>query len=508
MSAEDPSTVVGTPRPPPEGPGNARAVPALRILWHRDVARIGSVGLLLTQEQSDVSRRSAPFDASKDVVLSRDPFLTVVDRGAGIELRPRDSRVAIEVNGQAFTEARTFAAAEVSAGVILLLAREIVVCLDRIEAPVRRGPTLDMVGDSDAIEGVRRQIMSVADLDVTVLVRGATGAGKELVALAIRDASKRHDRPFVKISMADIPPQTAASALFGHERGAFTGAAQGHAGLFAEANGGTLFLDEIALAPTDIHNMLLRVLETGEIRPLGSSRARKVDVRVIAATDEKLEAAVAERRFSEPLFHRLAGYQIRVPPLRERREDIGALLLHFLRRELAAVGEADQLAARELTERPWLEAADVAQIALGELRGNVRALRNLARQLVISNRGSRHARLDAVVENMLATESAPLVAPSRPARITDDEIQAALKRHNFNFAAAADDLGINRSTLYDRIRRNPGGVRSATELSDAEILESHGRHAGDVAAMAAELRVSRKKLAARLREALGRRRDP
>jgi two-component system nitrogen regulation response regulator GlnG len=504
MSAEDPSTVVGTPRPPPEGSAAASTVPALRILWHRDVERIGSVGLLLTEEQSEISRRSAPFDASKDVVLSRDPFLTVIDRGGGVELRPRESRVAIEVNGQPFTAARICTVDELSAGVILLLAQEIVVCLHRIEAPVRRGPTLGMVGDSDAIEGVRRQIVSVADLDATVLVRGATGTGKELVALAIRDASKRRAEPFVKVSMADIPPQTAASALFGHERGAFTGAAQTHRGLFAEADRGTLLLDEIALAPPDIHNMLLRVLETGEIRPLGGTRARKVDVRVIAATDEKLEAAVEERRFSEPLFHRLSGYQIRLPPLRERREDIGALLLHFLRRELVAVGAADQLAVRDLSERPWLEPADVAQIALGELRGNVRALRNLARQLVISNRGARHARLDAVVASMLATESAPVPA-ARTGKVTDDDIQAALKLHNFNFAAAADDLGINRTTLYDRIRKNPQGVRNARDLSDAEILQSHRRHAGNVEAMAAELRVSRKKLAARVREALGRR---
>jgi two-component system, NtrC family, nitrogen regulation response regulator GlnG len=383
-----------------------------------------------------------------------------------------------------------------------------VVCLHRIEVPVRRGAALGIVGDSDAIEEVRRQVLSVADLDATVLVRGATGTGKELVALAIRDASKRANSPFVKISLADIPAQTAASALFGHERGAFTGATQAHAGHFVEADGGTLFLDEIALAAPDVQNMLLRVLETGEVRPLGSSRSRRVNVRVIAATDEKLEAAVEEGRFSEPLLHRLAGYQIRLPLLRERREDVGSLLLHFLRRELAAIGASDQLGPRELTERPWLEASDVAQIALGQLRGNVRALRNLARQLAISSRGARHARMDAVVAHMLsADEPGPPRAPEgdRAGKASDDDIHAALARNNFNFAAAADELGIHRSTLYDRLRKNPGSVRLASDLSDAEILASHDRHAGDLAAMAGDLRVSRKKLAALLKQALARR---
>ncbi|HWB21572.1 MAG TPA: sigma 54-interacting transcriptional regulator [Gaiellaceae bacterium] len=417
----------------------------------------------------------------------------------------------IEVNGRPFVQPLTFSEREVSAGVIILLAHEIVVCLHRIETPVQRGPTLGFVGDSDAMERVRRQILSVADLDTTVLVRGATGTGKELVALAVRSRSKRANGPFVKISLADVPGQTAASALFGHERGSFTGAAQAHPGLFVQADGGTLFLDEVALAAPEVQNMLLRVLETGEVHTLGSSRDRKVDVRVIAATDEKLEAAVAERRFSEPLQYRLSGYEVRLPPLRERREDIGPLLLHFLQHELAAVGASDQLAPRDLGERPWLEAPAVATIALGELRGNVRAIRNLAKQLVISSRGSRHARVDDIPrQTIVAEESSPPYTPAsswsrQPGTVSDAEIEAALVRNDFNFAAAAKQLGIHRGTLYDRLRKNPSIARDASTLTDAEILESHRRHSGKLAAMAADLRVSRKRLAALLKLALGRR---
>src|SRR6185312_6957008 len=440
--------------------GERRRHPALRIAWHRDVQRIGHVAVLSTSEPSDISRMSGPFDPVKDVVLSRAPFFTVVDRGGKVEIRPRETRMSIEINGRPFVEPLTFSDKEVSAGVIILLAQEIVVCLHRLEFPVQRGPTLGFVGDSDAMERVRRQILSVADLDTTVLVRGATGTGKELVALAIRFGSKRATKPFVSVSLADIPGETAASALFGHERGSFTGAAQAHSGLFVQADGGTLFLDEVALAAPEVQNLLLRVLETGEVRALGSSRGRKVDVRVVAATDEKLEMAVEEGRFSEPLLHRVSGYEVRLSPLRERREDIGPLLLHFLQRELASIGESDRLEPRDLSERPWLEASDVAKIALGEVRGNVRAIRNLAKQLVITSRGARHVRADEVgAQPFAARESSPPYAAASDASdqagtVSDLEIEAALVRSNFNFAAAAKRLGIHRGTLYDRLRKN------------------------------------------------------
>lgn len=512
MSGDDPSTVVGILRDADDGP-RQQSCAALRIAWHRDPQRVGDLGIILAPEYGQISRKSPPFDAVKDVVLSRDSFLTVVDRGGPLEIQPRQTRMPIEINGQPFGQALTFSQQEVSAGVIIVLAHEIVVCLHRIDVPVQRGPALGLVGDGDAMERVRRRILSVADLDTTVLVRGPTGTGKELVALAIRSRSKRAAGAFVRISLADIPGQTAASALFGHARGAFTGAAQAHPGLFVEADRGTLFLDEVALAAPEVQNMLLRVLETGEVRALGSSHARTVDVRVIAATDEKLEAAVAEKRFSEPLFHRLNGYEVRLPPLRERREDIGPLLLHFLRQELAAIGEGEQLAARPLTERPWLEASDFARIALAELRGNVRALSNVARQLVISSRGARHARIDDVMQQVSASgdpaqSSVPAPPSSAPpsGAVTDGEIQAALAANQFNLAAAAKQLGIHRGTLYERLRKMPSAVQDPATLTDEEVLRSHDAHSGDVAAMAAELRVPRKRLAARLKQALSRRR--
>jgi two-component system nitrogen regulation response regulator GlnG len=511
MILDDPTTVVGARRADDETASDRTTVLALTIVWHRDVRRIGDIGLLLHPEGSQISRKTPPFDPGADVVLSRAPFVSVLDRGGPAELRPIPSSVEIAVDGRPLENVLRLAEDQVRSGVILLLADELVVCLHRLLAPVQRGPSLGIVGSGDAIESVRRQIARVADLDASVLIRGETGTGKELVALAIKDGSTRAAGPFVTVSMADVPPQTAAAELFGYEKGAFTGAAQGRPGYFAQAHGGTLFLDEIALAAPEVQKMLLRVLETGEVRPLGSSRTRKVDVRLIAATDEKLEVAVRQGRFLEPLLHRLSGYQIPLPPLRERREDVGVLFLHFLRKELAAVGDLDGLVARDLAERPWLEATDVARIARNFFPGNVRTLRNVARQLVISNRGEKYAKIDSVIERMLATDRSSDDVPDKPpilgrsSKVSDAEIHEALQRRNYNFSAAADALGIHRSTLYERVRANPQGVRSASEIADREILESHDRHEGDIAAMAAELHVSPKPLKARLTDALARR---
>jgi two-component system nitrogen regulation response regulator GlnG len=456
----------------------------------------------------EISRKTPPFDPKGDVLLSRSPFLVATDRGEAIELASSGS-TPISVFGCVLSEPLRLNADQLRAGVIITIGGAVVVCLHMLRVPVLRGPPLGIVGGSDAIEAVRRQITRVADLAVPALIRGETGTGKELVARAIATSGARPAERFIAVNMAAIPPSTAADELFGHERGAFTGASDARAGYFAEADGGTLFLDEIAATPPDVQKMLLRVLETQEVRPLGGRRSRKVDVRVLAATDEDLEAAVREGRFAEPLLHRLAGYQIRLPPRRERREDVGALFVHFLRQELAAVGEQDRLDPRDPAERPWLPAAEVARIASSALVGNVRGLRNIARQLVISSRGLPHAELDPTVQRLLdgIEASSPSANTGRSTKVSDEQIRDALRRHNYNFSAAADELGIHRSTLYDRVRENPQGVRTAASLSEEELLAAHQKHAGDVPAMAAELRVSPKPLKARLTEMLARRKS-
>src|SRR5262249_8032126 len=179
---------------------------------------------------------------------------------------------------------------------------------------------------------------------------------------------------FAAINRAALPSSTAASELFGHSRGAFTGATHDHDGMFVRAHGGTLFLDEVGETPYDIQPALLRVLETGEVTPLGSSKSQMVDVRLGAATDADLELQISESGLREALFHRLAGYQLLVPPLRERRDDIGRLLLQFLRDELDSTGDLKRLL--DQTDAPWLPASLVARLVRYSWPGNVRQLRN------------------------------------------------------------------------------------------------------------------------------------
>jgi two-component system nitrogen regulation response regulator GlnG len=513
MSDADPSTVVGAPPRHQGGASDeARSLIALTIVWHPDLRRVGQRGVFDLEKPIEISRRAPPFDVAADVMLSRSPFLAVRRRRDGIEATGCAGSTTVELDGATVVEPRLVSGEEVRAGVILTLGRAIVACLHRARAVVRRGANLWMVGGSDAIEAVRRQIAQVAELDVPVLIRGESGTGKELVARAIASAGKGAAAPFVAINMAAIPPTTATDELFGHERGAFTGATERRAGYFGEADGGVIFLDEIGSASPETQAMLLRVLETREIRPLGARAPRPVNVRVLSATDADLEAAVAGGRFSEPLFHRLAGYQIRVPPLRERREDVGALFLHFVRKELAVTGELEQLESRGSTEPPWLGAEEMARIARGRFPGNVRQLRNIARQLVISNRGQRCVGLDQILElpgglDVQRTSGCEGNAEvAKGVRVTDDQIREALRGHHYNVSAAADALGIQRSTLYDRARRGGDFVRSADDLSDDELIAAYDRHRGQIGAIATELRVPPKPLRTRLTVVLARRR--
>ena len=500
-----PSTIVGANKDK-GAHGDLRAVvPALTILWHYDLRRVGQCAPL-ARGLTEVSRYTAPFDSSADVVLSRNAFLLVHQSDKGIELRTAGAKTSVVVDCEPLSSPRTISAEELQRGIVIALADQIVVCLHQLRTPVLRGPTLGLVGSSDAIESVRRQIVKVATLDLPVILRGESGTGKELVARAVASAS-RTPTPFVAINMGEIPPSMAAATLFGHEKGAFTGAGEAHSGIFAEADGGTLFLDEIASTPVEVQKMLLRVLETGEIRALGSRRSRKVKVRLISATDKDLDAAVGRGTFEGPLLNRIQeGYQIDLPPLRDRREDVGALFLHFLRQKLAATGELDRLDPRSAQDRPWLDARDFARIAASPFPGNLRTLNHCASQIVVSNRGQSVALLDSAVERILSeSDRAPATIPPtsrRSGQPTDAEIQQALRGNAYNLAAAASELGIHRSTLYDRMEKIPGAVRSAGDVSDGDVLEAHARHGGDINAMATAMRIPPKPLKTRVDEVL------
>ncbi len=322
---------------------------------------------------------------------------------------------------------------------------------------------LPLVGRSAAMQAVYRMITRVLRNDLTVLVLGESGTGKELVAEAIHELGHRKTGPFVAVNTAAIPADLIESELFGHEKGAFTGAVARHAGKFEQANGGTLFLDEIGDMPLDAQTRLLRALQSGRIRRVGGREEIAVDVRIIAATNRDLEPMIAAGTFREDLYYRLNVVPITLPPLRERRDDIPALARHFL-----------QLAAGEGLPRHSLGEDAAGLLARQSWRGNVRELRNfiyrvallvreerieaetLAPLLIPAERESEAEKggsLESAVEQWLVSNrpapgtvyDAALAAFERPLFI------AALRQTQGNQLRAAQLLGINRNTLRKRL---------------------------------------------------------
>jgi two-component system, NtrC family, nitrogen regulation response regulator GlnG len=494
---------------------------ALTIVWHPDLERIGQ-SAVLPDSESQISRALPLFgDRTEtasgaplaDVYLSsREPSVTIRQVRDRIEVIPGPASAHVKIGGARLSEPLMLSRTDVDRGVIITLARRVVLCL-HLARPVRikTRSSHGLVGVSDGLDDVRRDIDRVADLDVALLIRGETGTGKGLVAASVVSASPRAGRPFLSLNMGAIVPSTAGSELFGHERGSFTGATASKAGLFVAADSGTLFLDEVGLMPPDVQPMLLHVLETKEVRPLGAARGRKIDVRFIAATDTNIEQAIRRGTFSEALLQRLARYQIFLPPLRHRREDFGVLLLHLLRVALQRTGEPDRLAGDG--ER-WLAPSTVAALASYDWPGNIRELENVAGQIVVASRGEPTAVLPNAVKAIVSTPrtglAEPTPAPSTTAMagrsgISDAEVARALARSNGSASAAAKILGVSRTTYYELRKRNPH-LRSITEIPDEELRRCRDECGGDVTRMAARLQVPIKALKDRLAHLS--RRDP
>jgi two-component system response regulator HydG len=290
---------------------------------------------------------------------------------------------------------------------------------------------------------LRALIERVAGAGAPVLISGETGTGKELVALAIHADGPRGDRAFVAINCAALPEQLLESELFGHTRGAFTGASQTRRGLFLEADGGTLFLDEIGDLPLSLQGKLLRVLQSGEVRAVGSETVRTVDVRCVSATHKDLNALVERGLFREDLFFRLDVLRIAVPPVRERAEDIPALIEHLMRRSLersprsTLVGFEPE-ALDFLTRYAW--------------PGNVRQIENLIERLVVTA-SLPLARLDEVKQALGSAREVDAIGALVQKNLTlqaveDRYIDGVLQKVGGNKPKAAEILGIDVSTLY------------------------------------------------------------
>jgi formate hydrogenlyase transcriptional activator len=318
----------------------------------------------------------------------------------------------------------------------------------------------DIVGNSPCLRAAIARCQEVAPTDASVVLLGETGTGKELFARAVHNRSARRDRAFVRVNCAALPPTLIESELFGHERGAFTGAVSMRQGRFELADKGTIFLDEVGDLPLDVQAKLLRVLQEGEFERVGSSQSRKVDVRVIAATHHDLEAAVAEGGFRSDLYYRLNVFPITLPPLRERANDISRLVWYFINRRQRALN-------RKITRIPT---AVIQRLEQHAWPGNVRELENVVERAMIHSNS----------ETLVLDEPAGLAPSFRPR--DDETLQQSERRHiehalgrcgwRINGAGnAAARLGIHPNTL--RFRMKKLGIHRPS--SDAHVVRDFKR---------------------------------
>ena len=340
----------------------------------------------------------------------------------------------------------------------LLLAVENALKLSRLEGENRelrhRLGKHELVGSGPAITKLLAQIEKVAASETRVCILGETGTGKELVARAIHEKSARRESAFVTLNCAAVPAELIESELFGHEKGAFTGAATRHVGKFEQAQGGTLFLDEIGDMPVAMQAKLLRVLEEGEVERVGADKAIKVNVRVLVATHRNLEDLVKRNEFRRDLFHRVYVFPLVLPPLRERPEDFPDLVAHFARQVAGQNGWKEKLFSNEA----------IAELRRYSWPGNLRELRNIVERLVL-----------LASEDSVSAEDVRLVLPAgdialpgwadgkpgaaegtleqRTAAFEREVLLAEIRRHNFHMTNVARALGLERSHLYKKCQQ-------------------------------------------------------
>jgi two-component system nitrogen regulation response regulator GlnG len=457
-----------TLRPTPVATAPAREELWLTILWHPERARVGQsvrvtdrmrLSRLEPQFSAPASRDKAPLG---DRHISRTPVMFSVSAEALTMSGPD-----LVVDGQQADAQVALASEALRRGVLIELAERVVLWLQRRTEP--SAPD-GLLGCSTALDAVRRIACELARVDHPVLIVGETGAGKERVARLLHERGDRAAGPFVAINMATMTASTAPAQLFGHVRGAFTGADRSAPGLFERADGGTLFLDEVLDTPAETQAMLLRALDDGEILPVGADAPHRVSVRVVAATD----ADTTDDQFRPQLYQRLAGHTISVPPLRDRREDVGPLLAHFLGEEAS---EAEVPAS---LVRAWMGYA---------WPGNVREVRNLARRWAVASRSG--VALERPPQAGAKHEAAP--------ELDDDRLLATLEAHDWAPGAAARALGVSKTTVYAWIERSPR-VRKARDVSPDELEQAMRATDRDPERAARLLKVSHRGLQLRLRE--------
>ena len=412
--------------------GASSPVPSLTVL-HTPRSELLGARLVPGRRPIPIGRDERVFDgrALEDAKVSR-RHAQVVTEGGSVRLRDLGSKNGTVVGGRPLDSA----AVALSPGDVVRLGRTLLLFHLRAAVPPEDADLPGLLGTSDAMRRLRTQLLRYASRPAPVLVLGETGTGKELVAEALAHRG-RPGRPYLQCNVATVRGDLVAATLFGHQKGAFTGATSARAGLFRDADRGTLFLDELGELEASVQAQLLRVLEAGEVVPVGASRPLPVDVRVVAATNRDLAAEVAAGRFRADLMNRVDQLRVTLPPLRERLEDVPLLAAHFAREEAGRDVPFDEAAMERLLRHPW--------------PGNVRELRNLVTQLLADapRRPWRRpltlsqpalARLqDNAVLARAATADGP---PGQP------NLVAALERTRGNVAQAARLLGVDRGFFY------------------------------------------------------------
>jgi DNA-binding NtrC family response regulator len=484
---------------------------AVTIAWHPDPGRIGeqlmwvggvgNTGLELSRFLPLFRKPGKDGLGLGYAGISREPLRIVQDVDDGVSIRrPGSSRMAVEINGTEIYDTAYLNHDQIEAGAILSLGRAVLLCLHWMRCLPKHNPVDGLLGVGDAAIKTRDLIRQVAPTDATVLLLGETGTGKEVAAHGIHAFSRRANAPLVAVNMAALNESLAAADLFGASKGAYTGAQTTRAGLFSEAQDATLFLDEVGNTPAQVQPMLLRVLETGDYRPLGAQRDVHSNVRLIAATDQDLYGG----GFNQALLRRLESFIIHIPPLRARREDIGLLLVHLLQSSVLP-GSADIA----------FPAALAACFIHYDWPGNVRQLRHVAKRALLALQmgetpdfnalidvkparvtasaeaevATNHVAESNAVESNAAESNATGTAPTRKklTEISEADVLAAMEQHHWQIQGAAQALGVSRPSMY-KLLETHSQIRPANHIANDDIAQALAACKGDVEDCAARLK--------------------
>ncbi len=482
---------------------------SLAIIWHSDHERIGALAPLVfdKKEAVNLSRLTPNFldnnIALLDPHISRSPIQIKRINNDQFIFTPSKGKMEAIVNGKLLDETRRFHIKDMGNEIIIMLSNKVI--LSMFYAPARQikdDEDYGLLGISRSINDAKNMIARTAETDVPVLIKGETGTGKELVAQGIYKASKRKNKPIVSVNMATIAPSLSGAELFGVKKGAFTGAIHDSKGLFEQADKGTLFLDEIGDTPAEVQPMLLRVLETGELKRTGDEDIRKVDVRFIAATDQSLSTKKGHKSFNQALLRRVDGIRIEIAPLRNRRVDIGILAKNFLQAptlNLPAINLSD------------ISAQDMHEMVLYDWPGNVRELLHASKRMrlgqpIFSKQDqdiNYPTSYETTGQNLKENRTVYNVSNktkkqyANPLEVDEEKLITALDRSNWVIKSAAEILNLSRTSLYELMEKS-SSIRHIEDISDTEIKSVMASYGGGLNQWTKHLRVGRDALRKRI----------